>query len=249
MATPSRSIVAAPQRRSAPTGPAARHHPTRARRAAPLQPTRARCAEAQPGPRAVNRPAVPCVKPVTGVSVLSSGYYQPEHRCLGRHSGGTIRTRRAGPGGGSADRRPGLPRLRRRWSGRAGGRAPRGEPVGSVTGTEHHPGRQHHQRRRVRAGRRRRQEVAERYWAAQFKESGLRFRPIRRIIPYQRDGEVSCGGQPLPRNNAAYCSAGDFIAYDVDWSRRGVPPGRRRVRVLPARARVRARIQVRLGIN
>ncbi|MCL7457948.1 neutral zinc metallopeptidase [Micromonospora sp. MSM11] len=62
------------------------------------------------------------------------------------------------------------------------------------------------------------QSIAERYWAAQFRASGQRFRPIRRIIPYQRAGEVSCGGQPLPRNNAVYCSAGDFIAYDVNWS-------------------------------
>lgn len=62
------------------------------------------------------------------------------------------------------------------------------------------------------------QAIAERYWAAQFKASGQRFQPIRRITPYQRAGEVSCGGQPLPRNNAVYCSQGDFIAYDVNWS-------------------------------
>ncbi|MFI7522975.1 neutral zinc metallopeptidase [Micromonospora globbae] len=62
------------------------------------------------------------------------------------------------------------------------------------------------------------QAVAERYWTARFRESGERFQPIRRIIPYQRAGEVSCGGQPLPRNNAVYCSQGDFIAYDVTWS-------------------------------
>ncbi|MFC3502406.1 neutral zinc metallopeptidase [Micromonospora krabiensis] len=62
------------------------------------------------------------------------------------------------------------------------------------------------------------QAVAERYWAARFRESGQRFQPIRRITPYQRSGEVSCGGQPLPRNNAVYCSQGDFIAYDVTWS-------------------------------
>nr|WP_281190306.1 neutral zinc metallopeptidase [Micromonospora inyonensis] len=59
---------------------------------------------------------------------------------------------------------------------------------------------------------------AETYWSAQFRAAGERFRPIRRIIPYQREGEVSCGGQALPRNNAVYCSAGDFIAYDVNWA-------------------------------
>ena len=59
---------------------------------------------------------------------------------------------------------------------------------------------------------------AEDYWAAQFKASGQRFEPVRRVVSYTREGEVSCGGQPLPRNNAVYCSAGDFIAYDVNWS-------------------------------
>ena len=62
------------------------------------------------------------------------------------------------------------------------------------------------------------QEIAEVYWRKQFDSSGLDFRPIRRLIPYEQDGEVSCGGQPLTRNNAAYCSAGDFIAYDVNWA-------------------------------
>ncbi|WP_410809339.1 neutral zinc metallopeptidase [Micromonospora sp. 067-2] len=62
------------------------------------------------------------------------------------------------------------------------------------------------------------QVIAERYWAAQFKASGQRFQPIKRITPYQRAGEVSCGGEALPRNNAVYCSRGDFIAYDVTWS-------------------------------
>ncbi|MGC5020085.1 neutral zinc metallopeptidase [Micromonospora sp. DT47] len=61
-------------------------------------------------------------------------------------------------------------------------------------------------------------DKAELYWGAQFRASGERFQPIRRVVPYQRDGEVSCGGQGLPRNNAVYCSAGDFIAYDVRWS-------------------------------
>ena len=60
--------------------------------------------------------------------------------------------------------------------------------------------------------------IAEQYWTAQFKASGQRFEPVRRVVPYTRAGEVSCGGQPMPRNNAVYCSAGDFIAYDVNWS-------------------------------
>jgi uncharacterized protein len=61
-------------------------------------------------------------------------------------------------------------------------------------------------------------KIAEAYWRKEFAASGLTFRPIRRVIPYQRNGEIDCGGQPLGRNNAAYCSAGDFIAYDVNWA-------------------------------
>ncbi|MFY1692366.1 neutral zinc metallopeptidase [Plantactinospora sp. WMMB782] len=60
--------------------------------------------------------------------------------------------------------------------------------------------------------------VAEEYWTERFDASGERFQPIRRITAYQREGEVGCAGQPLPRNNAVYCSAGDFIAYDVNWA-------------------------------
>ncbi|MFC0527816.1 neutral zinc metallopeptidase [Phytohabitans kaempferiae] len=57
-------------------------------------------------------------------------------------------------------------------------------------------------------------EVAEAYWAQRVRD----FEPVRRIVPYRQEGEVACGGQPLTRNNAAYCSAGDFIAYDVEWA-------------------------------
>lgn len=60
--------------------------------------------------------------------------------------------------------------------------------------------------------------VAEDYWEAQFDNAGRQFTPIRRLVPYQRSGQVACGDQPLPGNNAAYCSAGDFIAYDSDWA-------------------------------
>jgi predicted metalloprotease len=61
-------------------------------------------------------------------------------------------------------------------------------------------------------------QLAEEYWTEQFRAARQRFQPIRRIGTYQRDGEVSCGGQPIPRNNAVYCSAGDFIAYDVNFA-------------------------------
>lgn len=59
------------------------------------------------------------------------------------------------------------------------------------------------------------QSVAEHYWSQRL---GADFQPVSEIITYERDGEVDCAGQPLPRNNAVYCSAGDFIAYDVNWA-------------------------------
>ncbi|WP_328476801.1 neutral zinc metallopeptidase [Actinoplanes sp. NBC_00393] len=62
------------------------------------------------------------------------------------------------------------------------------------------------------------QDVAERYWTGVFQRTGAGFQPIRQVVPYERDGELDCAGEPLPRNNAVYCSAGDFIAYDVNWA-------------------------------
>ena len=62
------------------------------------------------------------------------------------------------------------------------------------------------------------QRVAETYWEAEFKSSGIDFDPVAQAIPYEKDGEIDCGGQGLGLNNAAYCSAGDFIAYDVNWA-------------------------------
>jgi predicted metalloprotease len=62
------------------------------------------------------------------------------------------------------------------------------------------------------------QRVAEAYWKAEFQSSGLEFQPVAQLIAYEREGDVECGGQALGLNNAAYCSAGDFIAYDVNWA-------------------------------
>jgi predicted metalloprotease len=60
--------------------------------------------------------------------------------------------------------------------------------------------------------------VAEEYWTARLTEAGVAFTPIRKVIPYTKAGEVVCAGEPLGLNNAAYCSDGDFIAYDVNWA-------------------------------
>ena len=62
------------------------------------------------------------------------------------------------------------------------------------------------------------QKVAEEYWAARLTRLGVVFEPVSQVIPYTREGEVECGGQPIGLNNAAYCSAGDFIAYDINWA-------------------------------
>ena len=62
------------------------------------------------------------------------------------------------------------------------------------------------------------ERVAEAYWKKEFQKAGLRFEPIAQLIAYEQEGEVSCGGQGLGLNNAAYCSAGDFIAYDINWA-------------------------------
>ncbi|GAB2949740.1 hypothetical protein GCM10027280_42900 [Micromonospora polyrhachis] len=61
-------------------------------------------------------------------------------------------------------------------------------------------------------------EVAEQYWRQRLAEAGQRFEAIRRVVAYQRDGELACAGESVPRNNAVYCPAGDFIAYDVNWA-------------------------------
>ncbi|MEE6259913.1 neutral zinc metallopeptidase [Plantactinospora sonchi] len=60
--------------------------------------------------------------------------------------------------------------------------------------------------------------VAELYWAGEFREAGERFQRVSQISAYRRAGEIECGGQALPTNNAVYCSVGDFIAYDINWA-------------------------------
>ncbi|GAB3808009.1 neutral zinc metallopeptidase [Micromonospora zhanjiangensis] len=60
--------------------------------------------------------------------------------------------------------------------------------------------------------------LAERYWDEQLRSRGRSFQPIRRVTTYTREGQISCGNQRVPRNNAVYCPAGDFIAYDVNWA-------------------------------
>ncbi|WFE28577.1 neutral zinc metallopeptidase [Solwaraspora sp. WMMD791] len=62
--------------------------------------------------------------------------------------------------------------------------------------------------------------LADRYWQQRFAGFGAAFRPIGQTIAYYRDGELSCGEQLIPRNNAVYCltTASEFIAYDANWA-------------------------------
>jgi predicted metalloprotease len=60
--------------------------------------------------------------------------------------------------------------------------------------------------------------LAQAYWRKELTASGVDFEPISEVVAYTEDGEVQCGGQPIGLNNAAYCSDGDFIAYDVNWA-------------------------------
>jgi uncharacterized protein len=64
-------------------------------------------------------------------------------------------------------------------------------------------------------------EESERYWNEQLSKRGITFKPVRQIIPYTTAGEVTCGSEPMESNNAAYCSAGDFIAFDTAWAQQG----------------------------
>ena len=62
------------------------------------------------------------------------------------------------------------------------------------------------------------QAQAEQYWSATLAASDIEFEPVREVIAYTEEGEVECGGQPIGLKNAAYCSDGDFVAYDIAWA-------------------------------
>ncbi|GAA4528133.1 MULTISPECIES: neutral zinc metallopeptidase [Nonomuraea] len=61
--------------------------------------------------------------------------------------------------------------------------------------------------------------LSEEFWKQQFAASGMTYRPVNRFIPYSGTNGPRCGGQPSVPNNAFYCSAGHFIAYDEEWMR------------------------------
>lgn len=61
--------------------------------------------------------------------------------------------------------------------------------------------------------------LSERFWAEQFQAAGRAYQPVTGFVPYSGESGPPCGGQPSLPNNAFYCSAGHFIAYDEDWLR------------------------------
>ncbi|MGC5013723.1 neutral zinc metallopeptidase [Streptosporangium sp. DT93] len=62
-------------------------------------------------------------------------------------------------------------------------------------------------------------ESTEAYWSRTFAASGLTYRPITDFIAYRGDDGPSCGEERAVPNNAFYCPAGHFIAYDENWMR------------------------------
>lgn len=60
-------------------------------------------------------------------------------------------------------------------------------------------------------------ELTEAFWKQQFSTLGRTYRPIADFVPYSGTSGPSCGGEPAVPNNAFYCPAGHFIAYDQDW--------------------------------
>ncbi|MGI5269062.1 neutral zinc metallopeptidase [Nonomuraea sp. CA-218870] len=61
--------------------------------------------------------------------------------------------------------------------------------------------------------------LSEEFWKQYFAASGATYRPINDFVPYSGTEGPACGGQPSAPNNAFYCSAGHFIAYDEEWMR------------------------------
>ena len=59
--------------------------------------------------------------------------------------------------------------------------------------------------------------LTEWFWGQRFQQSGQTYQPITRFVAYQGDNGPDCGGQPAVPNNAFYCPAGHFVAFDENW--------------------------------
>ncbi|WP_240197251.1 neutral zinc metallopeptidase [Nonomuraea lactucae] len=60
-------------------------------------------------------------------------------------------------------------------------------------------------------------QLTESFWKQQFQALGRPYRPITAFVPYSGRSGPRCAGEPPVPNNAFYCPAGHFIAYDRDW--------------------------------
>jgi predicted metalloprotease len=59
--------------------------------------------------------------------------------------------------------------------------------------------------------------LTERFWARKFADSGATYQPVRQFISYEGENGPDCGNEKAVPNNAFYCPAGHFIAYDATW--------------------------------
>ena len=56
--------------------------------------------------------------------------------------------------------------------------------------------------------------VVDRFWRRHFAESGQSYRSPRVVGGYVGSSGPSCGAEPAVAGNAAYCTVGDFLAWD-----------------------------------
>ncbi|MFI7441109.1 neutral zinc metallopeptidase [Nonomuraea indica] len=63
-------------------------------------------------------------------------------------------------------------------------------------------------------------ELGETFWKQQFGEAGRTYRPINGFVPYSGRSGPRCAGERSVPNNAFYCPAGHFVAFDRDWMER-----------------------------
>jgi len=60
-------------------------------------------------------------------------------------------------------------------------------------------------------------QTVEAYWADFFSARAGRFVPVSEVFGYDSADDGNCGGERFTLNNAFFCPAGDFIAYDVNF--------------------------------
>lgn len=58
---------------------------------------------------------------------------------------------------------------------------------------------------------------SESYWDAFFQAQGGQFVPVESVSAYDEPEDGDCAGQSFVLNNAFFCPAGNFIAYDVNF--------------------------------